>query len=85
MTHPCHPAINSCPYRKQGRAFATQLPVIRCCPSAKAATLRRRGLADVESAANAANERMAMPVVLLVVGLIVFIGYPAIARILHGL
>jgi hypothetical protein len=53
--------------------------------AAKAATLRRRGLADIESAANAANERMAMPVVLLVVGLIVFIGSPAIARILHGL
>ena len=53
--------------------------------AAKAATLRKRGLADIQSAANAANERMAMPVVLLVVGLIVFIGYPAIARILHGL
>lgn len=52
--------------------------------AAKAATLRKRGLAEIQSAANAAGERMAMPVVLLVIGLIVFIGYPAISRILSG-
>ena len=52
--------------------------------AAKAATLRKRGLTEVQASANAASERMAMPVVLLVVGLIVFIGYPAISRILTG-
>jgi tight adherence protein C len=52
--------------------------------AAKAATLRRRGLSEIQSSANAASERMAMPVVLLVIGLIVFIGYPAISRILTG-
>ena len=52
--------------------------------AAKAATLRKRGLAEIRSAANAASERMAIPVVLLVIGLIVFIGYPAISRILSG-
>ena len=53
--------------------------------AAKAATLRKRGLTEIQSAANAASERMAIPVVLLVIGLIVFIGYPAISRILTGL
>ncbi len=53
--------------------------------AAKAATLRKRGLAEIQSAANAASERMAIPVVLLVIGLIIFIGYPAISRILSGL
>ena len=52
--------------------------------AAKAATLRKRGLSEIQAAANAASERMAMPVVLLVIGLIVFIGYPAISRILSG-
>lgn len=52
--------------------------------AAKAATLRKRGLSEIQAAANSASERMAIPVVLLVVGLIVFIGYPAISRILSG-
>lgn len=53
--------------------------------AAKATTLRKRGLTEIQAAANAASERMAIPVVLLVIGLIVFIGYPAISRILGGL
>jgi Flp pilus assembly protein TadB len=52
--------------------------------AAKAATLRKRGLSEIQAAANSASERMAIPVVLLVIGLIVFIGYPAISRILTG-
>jgi Flp pilus assembly protein TadB len=52
--------------------------------AAKAATLRKRGLSEIQASANAASERMAMPVVLLVIGLIIFIGYPAISRILSG-
>lgn len=52
--------------------------------AAKAATLRKRGLTEIQAAANSASERMAIPVVLLVIGLIVFIGYPAISRILSG-
>ena len=48
-------------------------------------TLRSRGLAEIEEAANSANERMSLPVVLLVVAFIVFIGYPAVFRIIHGL
>jgi Flp pilus assembly protein TadB len=57
---------------------------IRESLAAKAATLRKRGLSEIQAAANSASERMAMPVVLLVIGLIVFIGYPAISRILSG-
>ena len=58
---------------------------VRDSLAAKAATLRRRGLAEIEEAANSANERMSLPVVLLVVAFIVFIGYPAVFRIIHGL
>lgn len=57
---------------------------VRVSLAAKAATLRKRGLSEIQASANAASERMAMPVVLLVIGLIVFIGYPAISRILSG-
>lgn len=57
---------------------------VRDSLAAKAATLRKRGLSEIQASANAASERMAMPVVLLVIGLIVFIGYPAISRILSG-
>lgn len=58
---------------------------VRDSLAAKASTLRSRGLAEIEEAANAANERMSLPVVLLVVAFIVFIGYPAVFRIVHGL
>ena len=54
---------------------------VRSSLAAKAATLRSRGLAEIEEAANAANERMSLRVVLLVVAFIVFIGYPAVFRI----
>ncbi|MDQ6840218.1 MAG: type II secretion system F family protein [Actinomycetota bacterium] len=58
---------------------------VRASLAAKAQTLRHRGLSDIEEAANAANERMSLPIVLLVVSFIVFIGYPAIDRIMTGL
>jgi tight adherence protein C len=53
--------------------------------AAKARTLRARGLAQIEESANSANEKMSLPVVLLVVSFIVLIGYPAVYRISHGL
>lgn len=58
---------------------------VRGSLAAKAQTLRHRGLAEIEEAANAANERMSIPVVVLVVAFITFIGYPAVYRIMHGL
>ncbi|MDQ6782949.1 MAG: type II secretion system F family protein [Actinomycetota bacterium] len=58
---------------------------VRASLAAKAQTLRHRGLSDIEEAANAANERMSLPIVLLVLSFIVFIGYPAVDRIMTGL
>lgn len=58
---------------------------VRSSLAAKAQTLRHRGLSEIEEAANAAGERMSLPVVLLVVSFIIFIGYPAVDRIMTGL
>jgi Flp pilus assembly protein TadB len=58
---------------------------VRASLAAKADTLRHRGLAQVEEAATAASERMALPVVALVLCFIAFIGYPAVDRIMTGL
>ena len=44
-----------------------------------------KGLADVEAAAQSASERMSLPVILLLFGFVLFIGYPAIARVLEGI
>jgi Flp pilus assembly protein TadB len=57
---------------------------VRSSLAAKARSLRLHGLADIESAAQAATERMTLPVVLLMLGFIVFLVYPAIEQVLHG-
>ena len=43
--------------------------------------MRRARLAEAEGKARRASQRMSLPVVLLLVGFIVFIAYPAIERI----
>ena len=58
---------------------------VRVSIAAKARAIRMRGLADAEGAAQSASERMSLPVVLLMTGFIVFLGYPAIAAVLNGL
>jgi Flp pilus assembly protein TadB len=58
---------------------------VRASIAAKARALRVRGLADAEGAAQAASERMSLPIVLLLVGFILFLGFPAIDQVLHGL
>ena len=58
---------------------------VRASIGAKAKALRVRGLTDAEGAAQAASERMSLPIVLLLVGFIVFLGYPAINQVLYGL
>jgi tight adherence protein C len=58
---------------------------VRASLAAKARTLRVRGLGEIEEAAQAANERMSLPVILLVVSFIVFIGFPATYRVVTGL
>ena len=52
---------------------------------AKASSLRAHELSEAESAAQSASERMSLPVVLLFVGFLVFLGYPAVDRILTGI
>jgi hypothetical protein len=57
---------------------------IRSTLTAKAASIRRHELADAEAEANAVTERLFLPGVLLLVGFLLFIGYPAYARIAGG-
>lgn len=58
---------------------------VRSSLSAKARAIRVRGLAEIEGAAQSATERMTLPIVLLMVGFIVFLGYPAVDRVVHGI
>jgi Flp pilus assembly protein TadB len=58
---------------------------VRASLAAKARTLRLRGLAEIESAAQSASERMSLPVVGLMLGFIVFLACPAINQVLTGL
>ncbi len=57
---------------------------IRQTLSARAASLRRHEQAEAESAANAVTERLFLPGALLLLGFLLFIGYPAVERILGG-
>lgn len=58
---------------------------VRSSLAAKAASLRSHELSDAEGEAQAATERMSLPVVVLFAGFLVFIGFPAIERVLTGL
>lgn len=58
---------------------------VRATLAAKAEALRARELAGEETAANTLTERMFLPGVLLLLGFLLFIGYPAVSRILSGL
>jgi len=57
---------------------------IRQALTARGESLRRHEQAEAESAANAMTERLFFPGALLLLGFLVFIGYPAIQRILGG-
>lgn len=57
---------------------------VRQSLAAKAASLRTHALADAEEDAQAASERMSLPVVLLFGGFLVFVAYPALARVMAG-
>ena len=58
---------------------------VRASLAAKAAALRTRELTDAEGDAQAATERMSLPVVMLFGGFLLFIGFPALASVLGGL
>lgn len=55
---------------------------VRSSLAARAEAMRTRDLADMEAHAEAATERMSVPTVLLVVGFIVFVGFPAAYEII---
>ncbi|MFJ7218925.1 type II secretion system F family protein [Amycolatopsis sp. NPDC098790] len=58
---------------------------VRTSLAAKAKALRTHLVADAEADAQAATERMALPVTLLFLGFLGFIAYPAVTQVLNGL
>jgi tight adherence protein C len=58
---------------------------VKASVAARAKGLRVRVLADVETAAQSASERMSLPIVLLLLGFVLFLGYPAVTQVLQGL
>jgi tight adherence protein C len=58
---------------------------IKATLSARSAALSAHQLAEAEAAATSATERMVLPVVGLLGGFLIFIGYPAFAAVLHAL
>jgi tight adherence protein C len=58
---------------------------VRGSLAAKAESLRTHELAEAETEAQAASERMALPLVMLLFGFVGFIGYPAIDRVITSL
>ena len=58
---------------------------VRASLAAKAASLRTHELAEAETADQAATERMCLPVVLLFAGFLLFLGFPAVEKVLTGL
>lgn len=58
---------------------------VRDSLAAKATSLRDHALAEAEADAQSATERMALPVILLFVGFLILIGYPAIDVVMNGI
>lgn len=58
---------------------------VRDSLAVKASSLREHALAGAEADAEATTEKMALPVVLLFLGFLILVGYPAIDLILTGL
>jgi hypothetical protein len=51
---------------------------------AKASSMRSKQLAEVEAQANAATEKMGLPMVMLFIGFLILLGYPAMHLINAG-
>lgn len=58
---------------------------VRSSLAARADSLRFRQMTEIEASANAATERMGLPMVMLFVGFLVLIGYPAVINVIGGL
>ena len=58
---------------------------VRSSLVAKASSLRTHELAAAEAAAESASERMNLPIAVLFLGFLVFLGYPAVERIISGM
>lgn len=58
---------------------------VRTSLAAKATALRTHQITDAEGEAQAATERMSLPVMLLFLGFLTFIAYPALTQVLNGL
>ena len=58
---------------------------IRESLGAKADSLRRHEAALAETKAQQASERMSLPIGCLLMGFLIFLGYPAVSKVLSGL
>lgn len=58
---------------------------VRTSLAAKAQALRTRQITEAEGEAQAATERMSLPVMALFLGFLAFIAYPALTQVLNGL
>jgi Flp pilus assembly protein TadB len=58
---------------------------VRASLASKARAMRTRALTDAERNAQAASERMSLPIVILMAGFVVFLGYPAVMRVVQGI
>jgi tight adherence protein C len=58
---------------------------VRASLAAKAAALRAHQLSSAEADAQSATERMSLPVMVLLLGFLTFITYPALTQVLNGL
>jgi Flp pilus assembly protein TadB len=58
---------------------------VRASLRSRAVSMRQQQLTDAEGDANAATERMSLPIVALFAGFLIFLGYPAVAAVLGGL